>query len=146
MFNNSSKSLIISFVLLSSTLLFSCSSTKSSSSNDSETNTSQETELEDRMPYPVAGMRAIYLEMRYPEACRLAGVEGRVVIQFIVDPDGSTRNFKIIRSIHRACDREAIRVIRRAKWAPGIQDGKPITVQYQLPVEFRLEVGQANNF
>lgn len=134
-----------SFVIIAFLLLItSCTGSKkvdASNAQVAETSNTEEgrqSEIEDRMPYPIGGLEAIYRNIRYPESCRRARAQGRVVVQLIIDPDGSARDYSIVVGIHEACDREAIRVVRQAKWAPGIKDGVPITVQYQLPIVFRL--------
>jgi protein TonB len=78
--------------------------------------------------------------IRYPEKAKKAGIEGRVVLQFFIDKDGSVIDEKVIRSLDKDCDKEAVRLVRNMpKWKPGLQEGKPLKVMYTLPVTFRLE-------
>ena len=70
-------------------------------------------------------------------------VFGRVFVSFIVEPDGSISNVKVLRGLGSVCDEEAIRVVQSMpKWKPGMQRGKAVRVQYLVPVNFRLEEKQ----
>lgn len=78
--------------------------------------------------------------MRYPENAKEAGVEGKVIVQFVVDETGSTTNAKVTRGIGAGCDEEARRVVMAMpKWKPATYAGKPTKMYYTLPVIFRLE-------
>jgi protein TonB len=75
----------------------------------------------------------------YPESASENGVQGRVIMQFVVTADGSVTDIKVLRGIDPALDKEAIRVISMSpKWTPGKQRGKPVRVKYQFPVVFQL--------
>ncbi len=91
------------------------------------------------MPEPAGGMQAIYNNIRYPDAARRAGIEGRVIIQFIVDETGQVRDPVVVRGIGGGCDEAAIEAIRSVEWSPGRQRGRPVRVQFQLPIMFRLQ-------
>jgi len=93
----------------------------------------------ERMPEPAGGMDAIYRRVKYPEIARKAGIEGRVVLQFIVDERGNVVNPIVIRGIGGGCDEAAIDAIRGVKFTPGMQRGRPVKVQFQLPIVFRLQ-------
>lgn len=93
----------------------------------------------ERMPEPRGGMDAIYRRVKYPEIARKAGIEGRVVLQFIVDERGNVVNPTVIRGIGGGCDEAAIDAIRGVKFTPGMQRGRPVKVQFQLPILFRLQ-------
>ncbi len=98
----------------------------------------------EEMPEFPGGMRECltFLEknIKYPVEAQLAGAQGKVIVQFVVEKDGSIINPKIVRSIDPALDGEAIRVISlMPKWKPGMQKGKPVSVQYTVPVTFRLD-------
>jgi TonB family protein len=85
----------------------------------------------------------LYTNVRYPEAARNAGVQGRTVVQFIVERDGSITNVNCIRDIGYGACEEAVRVIESMnempeKWIPGKQQGIPVRVQYVIPVSFKL--------
>ena len=91
------------------------------------------------MPEPAGGMQAIYDALQYPDAARRAGIEGRVVIQFIVDEEGRVTDPQVVRGIGGGADEAAIEAIQAVEWTPGRQRGRPVRVQFQLPVMFRLQ-------
>ena len=81
----------------------------------------------------------LYENIVYPEKARIKGKEGRVMVGFIVEPDGRLTNFTILESVHPLLDNEALRVVKMMpKWKPGKKDGKFVRVQFQLPVRFVL--------
>lgn len=91
------------------------------------------------MPELIGGLTSIQREIRYPEMARRAGIEGRVFIQFIVNEQGDVENPRVIRGIGGGADEEALRVVRQAKFTPGMQRGRPVRVQYSIPISFRLQ-------
>ena len=69
-----------------------------------------------------------------------AGISGKVYITFVVEKDGSITDVKVLRGIGGGCDEEAVRVVQSMpRWSPGKQRGKPVRVQYNLPVRFTLQ-------
>ena len=95
------------------------------------------------MPKFVGGDAALknYLSqnIKYPEKARLSGIQGRVILQFDVDIDGSIVNIVVVRSVSPELDAEAIRVTKlMPKWLPGKQRGKRVRVKYTMPVNFKL--------
>ena len=84
-------------------------------------------------------MQFLVDNVNYPEVARKKKIEGRVVVQFIVEKDGSIGEQKVLRSVHPVLDAEAMRVVNiMPKWVPGMIDGKPARVKYALPVTFKL--------
>ena len=78
--------------------------------------------------------------IKYPQIARESGIQGRVFVNFVVEPDGSVSNVKVMRGIGGGCDEEAIRVIKNMpKWKPGKQRGKAVRVTYTIPVVFKLQ-------
>jgi protein TonB len=66
-------------------------------------------------------------------------LQGRVILTFVVERDGSLTDIKVVRGIGSGCDEEAVRALKASpKWKPGIQNGKPVRVQYSVPVAFSL--------
>jgi len=92
----------------------------------------------EQMPELIGGLAALQREVRYPERALRANIEGRVIVQFIVNERGEVENPQVIRGIGGGCDEEAIRVVKQAKFKPGMQRGRPVRVQYNLPVIFRI--------
>lgn len=97
----------------------------------------------EQMPEYPGGMaecfRFLGQNIKYPLTAQQARTEGKVIVQFVVDKDGSIINPQIVRSVSKDLDGEAIRVISiMPKWKPGMQKGKPVPVKYTVPVTFRL--------
>ncbi len=87
-----------------------------------------------------AMMQYIAEQVKYPAEAKKAGAYGRVFIGFIVEPDGSLSDFKVLRGIGYGCDEEALRVVKSMpKWQPGMHRGKAVRVQYLVPVNFKLD-------
>ena len=77
--------------------------------------------------------------LKYPSVAQENGIQGRVMVSFVVNKDGSIVDPKIVRSVDPSLDKEAIRVVSAMpKWTPGRQRGKTVRVKYSLPVTFRL--------
>jgi len=78
--------------------------------------------------------------IKFPPVARENGIQGRVFVTFVVDKDGRVKDVKILRGIGGGCDEEALRVIRSMPdWKPGKQNGRAVSVQYNLPVNFTLK-------
>ena len=85
-------------------------------------------------------MEFVGKNIKYPQIARETGIQGRVFVNFVVEPDGSVSNVTVLRGIGGGCDEEAMRVVKNMpKWKPGKQRGKAVRVQYMLPVNFRLQ-------
>ena len=93
----------------------------------------------EQMPELIGGLGEIQKKIKYPEIARKAGVEGRVIIQFVVDESGSVSEPAVVRGIGAGCDEEALRVVRQAKFKPGKQRGKSVKVKMSLPITFKLK-------
>jgi len=92
----------------------------------------------EQMPELIGGLEDLQRSIRYPEAARRAGIEGRVFVQFIVNEQGEVEDPQVIRGIGGGADEEALRAIRDAQFRPGMQRGRPVRVQYSLPIVFQL--------
>jgi protein TonB len=78
--------------------------------------------------------------IRYPENARSAGIQGRVVLQFVVDIDGSITEIKIVKSIGSGCDEEAVRVVSNMpKWKPGKNNGVAVKTYFNQAILFQLD-------
>lgn len=78
--------------------------------------------------------------IKYPTISAEGGIQGRVIVQFVVDKDGAITNPVVVRSVDAYLDKEALRVINAMpKWTPGKQRNQPVRVKYTLPVMFRLQ-------
>lgn len=84
-------------------------------------------------------MKYIADNIKYPVVAKEAGVQGRVIVSFIVEKDGSVSNVSVVRSVDPSLDREALRVIKSMpKWKPGRSNGRAVRTIYNVPVSFRL--------
>lgn len=86
----------------------------------------------------------IYGNLKYPAIARENGIEGQVVIQFVVAKDGSIEDIQLVRDLEGGCGEAAVKIVRGMnnlpqKWTPGKQRGRPVKVKYTLPVKFKLE-------
>ena len=78
--------------------------------------------------------------IRYPAEALKNDIQGRVVVKFVVREDGSITDSKVIRGIGSGCDEEALRIVNSMpKWKPGKQNGKPVAVNFNLPLSFKLK-------
>ena len=100
--------------------------------------------IPETMPYFPGGqvlmLKYLADNIKYPASAVKAKKQGRVIVGFIVQKDGSITHAKIVRSIDPELDAEALRVVKgMPKWTPGTQLGKPVSVKYTLPVKFSLQ-------
>ena len=98
----------------------------------------------EQMPMYPGGDAALmgYLRdnIHYPTVAAENGVQGRVVVGFVVERDGSITDVRILRGVDPSLDREAMRVVKSMpRWTPGKQNGSAVRVKYQVPVAFRLQ-------
>lgn len=98
----------------------------------------------EKMPSFPGGMKALfdYLDknIKYPAKAVKNKIQGRVIVQFIVDEKGNLSDIKVVKSVETSLDAEAVRVVKSMpRWNPGMQNGKAVKVRYTLPVTFRLK-------
>lgn len=87
----------------------------------------------------IAMLKYIMENIKYPEQAMKEGIQGRVTVSFIVEKDGSISNVRPVLSVHPLLNKEAVRVVKSMpKWSPGKQKGKPVRVQFNVPVMFKL--------
>lgn len=89
-------------------------------------------------PRIVGGAGNFFLRINYPEEARRQGIEGRVILDFVVDTEGRTRDVTVHKSLHPLCDSAAVRALRDTRFVPGRRAGEPVPVRMRLPVRFRL--------
>jgi TonB family protein len=91
---------------------------------------------------PVGGMDALYAQisskLKMPAEAKRKGISGKVFVEFIIEPDGTTSNHKLIKGIGDGCDEEALRVMKSTstKWEPATQQGKRVRQKYVMPIIF----------
>ena len=101
-------------------------------------------EVVEQMPSFPGGDKALleYLSnnIKYPVVAQENGVQGRVVVSFVVEKDGSITDVKVVRSVDPSLDKEAARVVKSMpRWIPGKQNGSAVRVKYNVPVSFKLQ-------
>ena len=99
-------------------------------------------DLVDEMPSFPGGLEELYKwidnNVQYPAVARENGIEGRVILKFIVEKDGSLSDSTVIHSVHPMVDREALRLVgQMPKWNPGKRAGIPVRVRCCLPIKFK---------
>ena len=97
----------------------------------------------EQMPEYPGGMQAmiefLQTNMKYPEDAAKQKVEGRVMVQFVVETDGSVSDVHVAKQVFPSLDAEAVRVVQAMpKWTPGKEKGKVVRVKYNLPIVFRM--------
>ena len=89
---------------------------------------------------PAELMKWLSSHVQYPAIAIESCIQGTVIVAFIVEPDGSVSNAKLVRSVDPCIDQEALRVVRQMpKWKPGKQNGAAVRVKYNVPVIFKLQ-------
>ena len=101
-------------------------------------------EIVEQMPSFPGGMSALMSwlsqNIKYPVIAAENGVKGRVIVQFVVEKDGSITDVQVVKSVDPSLDKEASRVIKSMPhWSPGRQNGSPVRVRYTVPVTFKLQ-------
>ena len=92
----------------------------------------------EKMPELVGGMDALQKKIRYPLQAKSLGVQGVVYVQSIINEKGKIIEPKVVKKLGAGCDEEAIRVLKKSKFKPGYDKGKPVKVRFTLPIFFRL--------
>lgn len=97
----------------------------------------------EEMPEFVGGIEKLYeylgKNINYPELAKENGIQGKIFIQFVVWKDGTIRNVKVVKSVHKTLDKEALRVVNEMpKWKPGKQRGKNVNARFTLPIKFKI--------
>ncbi len=143
-------------LLVTSALLLNCASSKESSKTQDQdyqnnyrfselpTDTTALKELFNTLevneqPVLIGGLAG--LGVSYPQRARSRGIQGRVMLSFIVNTEGKAESIEVLSGIGHGCDRAAIRAIKRAKFQPGKDsDGNPVASIMSLPINFRLDM------
>lgn len=92
----------------------------------------------EQMPELIGGLQGLQDKVDYPDMAKRAGVEGRVIVQFVVDEDGRVQDPRIVRGVGAGLDDEALRAIKQARFVPGVQNGRPVKVKMSVPITFKL--------
>jgi len=93
----------------------------------------------EKMPIIKGGFAAVGEKIKYPNIAKQMGMQGVVYIGFIVNSEGKVENPKILKSVAKILDEEAIRVVEKEiEFEPGYQEGKAVPVRFVLPIKFKL--------
>lgn len=95
-------------------------------------------EARNRIPRVEGGMGNFYLRINYPEEARREGIQGRLVLEFIVERDGRTNHIQVADSLHPSLDSAAVAALEDTHFVPGRQNGEEVRVRMRLPVRFKL--------
>ena len=98
----------------------------------------------EQMPFFPGGSQKLkeFIEenLRYPKELEETCVQGRVIVRFIVERNGKLSNVKVVKSVHPALDKEALRIVKlMPRWIPGRQNGITVRVKFYIPIIFRLK-------
>ncbi|MBU2492042.1 MAG: energy transducer TonB [Bacteroidetes bacterium] len=93
----------------------------------------------EKMPEPVDGMGEIYKNITYPRMAQQAGVEGKVFLLCFIDENGAVNDVKVIKGIGAGCDEAASDAVKKIKFNPGQNEGKPVKVKLSLSIVFKLK-------
>lgn len=109
-----------------------------------EVNPAKVYDVVEEMPQFPGGLGKLFeylsASVKYPADAEDAGIQGRVIVSFVVEKDGSVSGAKVARSIYPSLDVEALRVVSgMSEWIPGKHNGEPVRVKYVIPVTFKLK-------
>ncbi len=90
------------------------------------------------MPTIVGGLASIQKNVYYTEIAKRIGMEGKVIIEFVINKNGDVENAKIFKGIFEELDLIALNAVKQAKFTPGLQRGKPVRVKMWIPIVFKL--------
>ena len=99
--------------------------------------------LEKKAEYRKGGLKGFYRfvrkKLKYPSQARRQGLQGKVIVAFVIDKDGSLSDISVLKGIGAGCDEEAVRVLTLSpKWKPAKQRGRPVKVKMIIPIHFKL--------
>jgi protein TonB len=92
----------------------------------------------EEMPEIIGGLEALQKKVFYPEIAVKAGIQGKVFVETVIGKDGNPEEIKVLKGIGAGCDESAVEAIRKTKFLPGKQRGKPVRVIIVIPISFVL--------
>ena len=90
------------------------------------------------MPLPVGGMREIVNKIYYTSEAKKMNIEGRVIIQFVVNKDSTVEDIRVLKGLGYGLDEIAVNAVKNTLFTPGLVEGKPVRVETTMPVVFKL--------
>ena len=101
----------------------------------------------EKMPIIKGGFAAVGKKIKYPNIAKQMGMQGVVYIGFIVNSEGKVENPKILKSVAKILDEEALRVVEKEiEFEPGYHEGKAVPVRFVLPIKFQLTAAQLQKY
>ncbi len=91
----------------------------------------------DQKPEAEGGMQEMMENVEYPDEAKRKGITGRVMVRFVVSPQGKPINPQVVDSVHPLLDEEAVRAVSQTSWSAGLKEGNPVPVQMEIPVTFK---------
>lgn len=104
-----------------------------------EAETSKPYTYVDEMPRLIGGKEGLRKTITYPSRAIKDNIQGRVILQFVVDENGRVHDPEILKGVREDIDKEAVKAITKARFTPGRQQGKPVRVEYVMFIRFKLE-------
>lgn len=95
-------------------------------------------EVVEQMPEIDGGIEALLAQLHYPEDAKRSGVEGRVLVRFVVDKQGRTSDYEVLRSADERLEEAALAAVQATRFLPGRQRGEAVSVRMVLPIMFEL--------
>lgn len=97
----------------------------------------------DQFPSYPGGIQGLYKDilnkLTYPRNAMKEGVSGKVIVSFVVKKDGTVGQVRVVKSIEKTLDKEAVWLVKHLKpWVPGYKNGEPVNVLYKLPISFKI--------
>jgi TonB family protein len=132
------KKLYFFLILLASLTAKAQNAAETSVKKDSTAKTSSFTRVMDQKPQYPGGLKAFheYLTKKLGPAGFVAGVQGSMIVTFVVERDGTVADVRIKQGIEKELNLAVIKALKESKWSPALQHGKPIRAQYVLPLRF----------
>ena len=93
----------------------------------------------EKAPEIIGGLNELYKYVSYPQIARKAGIDGVVVVQIVVQPDGTPSDPTVLRGVHELLDKEAVQGVMQLSFKPGMQRARPVPVYMSIPVRFELK-------
>jgi len=91
------------------------------------------------MPEPIGGLAAIQQKVNYTEIAKRIGLEGKVIVEAVIDENGNVIDTKVIKRLGGGLDEESLHAVQATKFSPGLQRGKPVRVRINIPIKFVLK-------
>jgi len=92
----------------------------------------------DKTPFPIGGIEAIAKQVKYPAEAKEQNIQGKVLIEALIDKNGKVKSTKVIKSVGHGCDEAAEKAVKSVKFTPGVMKGKNVEATVVIPIMFKL--------